>query len=1287
MSNPLFDDFFNLDLLTPSDPTATSDLYSFFLDDTDTNGTQGQVETTTPIAATANTTQPLDLNALLAAHKQQQQEQEQLSAAKESKDNFKPADNALALSSSLTLPGGLTDFSTLAIASSATAIPISSISTATVSTQIAALIDTSMSSSKRPSPEPAESPRKHAKTSASASSTSTTTSSKSSESLSKDDSLVNTTLSAATLQFMLQKQAEAPLIPQLFTRELSREEVEETLTKLLDSTKHLLESPTSSERSLDGDEGNSSEGEPEAGNDEGEKATTHGGLKTQPGIKTDDIPSSTDLKKMTSKERRQLRNKISARNFRVRRKEYISALEGQVLQHRTEAAHLREAVTVVHDENKRIKEELEEAKRQLAQATMSNNSSNTISQPAQALHTIQPSQTLTKTQTQTQVQSGPVLVPTTSSASSSSSLSKEDQMLLSAILGRSPFNTNAKSSMTLTLPTRPQSPIVTFNSQKDMPNSSAIAKSTSWKDTNPTFVHSAWVPEVYFGQEFDFSGKPKNPFEGKGDHLWGMPWLKDIDTCSSDKRSVESPFTVQSVVVELMQTVVFAAAMGLLTPSEMENVSSSTTSSSSSSVIAGKTHAWSTDDTAQVQDYEADKRMAEATAWELQQTLWEVVAMKEKNQALKVGSGRHDDENDDFSLELSQEDPCMLEWLYESMMARLVALDEMPTPTAIEFRHRLSKTYVPTTKQKFAHVAGQEMVPSQQLLLRAGMMRQSSSGIYTIMPYGQRVLDKIENIIDEELELIGCQKLSMPNLLASDNWKRTGRWETTGPEMFKVKDRKGADFLLAPTHEEEVTALIAKDVQSYRQLPVRVYQVGRKYRDELRARSGLLRGKEFLMKDLYTFDVSSEEALKTYDEVVVAYKRILNRIGVPFAVAEADTGNIGGTHSHEFHILSKVGEDSLLSCKSCGYTSNEERAVGIIPTTPTKASTKFRNAALVPKWIESLDLVPRSGVRLNPKIKFGLLKSLATTGHTPSETCTMVAVATAGDRDVNEIKLTKDVGSALHLVDSVEEIKSILSEQQGMVDDFFLCVDQSLYPGQESPFVGQGKTVQLQDPLPADLDSILRTPTPSLKVRYGDYHNCQPGDGCPHCHKRKDSLQGSQAFEPMETTRAIEIGHTFLLGTKYSGSLEATFVPANGGEPEPFHMGCYGLGITRLLASIVEASHDHKGIVWPEAVAPFRVVIVTSEDEGCATAAEKAYDIVQSALGTRKAEVMLDDRTDMTLGFKMKDAELIGYPWMMIVGKGFLRTGKVEIQKRQTGEKWVLDWPEVDEFFRSKRIL
>lgn len=381
-----------------------------------------------------------------------------------------------------------------------------------------------------------------------------------------------------------------------------------------------------------------------------------------------------------------------------------------------------------------------------------------------------------------------------------------------------------------------------------------------------------------------------------------------------------------------------------------------------------------------------------------------------------------------------------------------------------------------------------------------------------------------------------------------------------------------------------------------------------------------------------------------------------------------------------------VGEDSLLSCQACGYTSNEERAVGVVPTTPTKAATKYRNSASVPKWIESLDIVPRSAVRMNPKFQFGLLKVSPKEGE---ERTTLVAVATSGDRSVNEIKLSKAIGN-VQLVDSLEEIKPLLGENRQM-DDMMVCVDQSLFPGVPASRPKDSVDVSKGGELPEDLSSMVRTKDQGLRVVYGDYHNCMPGDGCPHCFKGKGAEGAEGKFEPLEMTRAIEIGHTFLLGTKYSKPLNALFNSESNQEWEPIQMGCYGLGITRLLASIIEASHDHKGIIWPEEVAPFRAVIVTSEDEECAKVAENVYDVVRKAMRSpsspaRSSEVILDDRTETTLGFKMKDAELIGYPWMIVVGKGFLRTGKVEVQQRKTGEKWSLEWPELAPFFEKRQL-
>ncbi|KAG0293127.1 hypothetical protein BGZ98_002309 [Dissophora globulifera] len=514
--------------------------------------------------------------------------------------------------------------------------------------QIAVLIDSSKStaaaatpatpstSAKRPSPEPIPAAKKFAKIET-ATVEQSPTSSPPTNSSNTNATLVNTTLSAATLQFLLQQQMQTPLVPQLFTGKLTREEIEVTLAKLLESTKHLL---LVSQEAPNKDESPEAESEDEAEDAaeaemEGEQPArqTHG-LKTQPGIKTDDIPSSTDLKKMTSKERRQLRNKISARNFRVRRKEYIGQLEGQVEQHKTEARHLREAVTVVHEENKKLKEELEETRRQLAQSTISNASS-----------TIAPQQSIS--------------TPATT-------LSNENQTLLSAILTRpQAFNASAKGNVTLTMP-RPQSPSLLPNLNKDLPNSSSVSGS-SWKDKNPVYVLRTLVPEISIGDQFQFDQKA--PWS-KDDDMWDRPWMNYERTPKELTKPERNPFLLSGVVYELMQTL---ASAPLNTPLMPE-------------VGAAERNLIEEDAKATVQDYENDKRLEEALAWQMQQDLSAQVeattlaASRKADLDLNQGAPQslRTPSRSVLSSSLTgyaQEDPSMLEWLYESMMAQLVEMD------------------------------------------------------------------------------------------------------------------------------------------------------------------------------------------------------------------------------------------------------------------------------------------------------------------------------------------------------------------------------------------------------------------------------------------------------------------------------------------------------------------------------------------------------------------------------------------------------------------------------------
>ncbi|KAG0329615.1 hypothetical protein BGZ99_001222 [Dissophora globulifera] len=691
MSNPMFDDFIELDLLETTE--TTSDMFAYYLggaiDLDDSSADLG--------AAAAALTSTEDEPALAQDLVIKQEDvsdsessmlldpvpltQLELSATAQ-QPSLVFGENTLNLVS----PDQLTIAPQATISlSTATSSPLSTTASTTAATgssdgQDAPMTETSpraSSTSKRSSPEPAPSARKHAKTesvskskssissrkSSTSSTTSTvtpsspktagatqsTSSSTSSESTATSPeptaesltSTANTTLSPATLQFLLQQQQETPLIPQLFTGKLSREEIEATLARLLESTKHLIASSDDSAKIKEEAPMSDDESDDNMDGLEGGEASeqTHG-LKTQPGIKTDDIPSSTDLKKMTSKERRQLRNKISARNFRVRRKEYIFTLEGQVLQHKTEARHLREAVTLVQDENVRLKTELEEARQQLAAITISSSAASAGSDVA-VVATCEPAQ----------------------AAISAAPLSKENQTLLSSILNRnvtSALSPNAKSNLTLTL-ARPQSPILTPNLHKDVPNSSSGSTSqNSWKDKNPIMVHTTLVPEICFGEEFQFDHKAAR---SKEDEMIDRPWMK-LNGLACESKSTVNPFWISGVVLDLMQTFT-CMTMSMLRPDAQL-------------LFEGDA------DLADVVDV-AETSEVDSTAerdWELQQDLWALSQVEDEDEMtdeqmqllydlsqLQISTSRTE------PVTSVQEDPNMLEWLYESMMARLVDMD------------------------------------------------------------------------------------------------------------------------------------------------------------------------------------------------------------------------------------------------------------------------------------------------------------------------------------------------------------------------------------------------------------------------------------------------------------------------------------------------------------------------------------------------------------------------------------------------------------------------------------
>ncbi|KAI9023303.1 prolyl-tRNA synthetase [Hyaloraphidium curvatum] len=570
------------------------------------------------------------------------------------------------------------------------------------------------------------------------------------------------------------------------------------------------------------------------------------------------------------------------------------------------------------------------------------------------------------------------------------------------------------------------------------------------------------------------------------------------------------------------------------------------------------------------------------------------------------------------------------------------AVQTSATSSRPDRRQRLSQMYLPTMKDTPTFAAESE---SHTLMLRAGLIRQSSAGIHSFLPFGLRALQKLEGIIDDEMRGIDAHKVVLPNVLPSDAWKKTGRWESTGQELYRLKDRKGAAFLLAPTHEEEITQVVGSDVVSTKQLPVRLYQIGKKFRDEARPRAGLLRGKEFVMKDLYTFDATESDALATYEVVREAYRRIFSRIGLPFAVAEADTGNIGGTQSHEFHFVSDAGEDKLLSCPSCGYTANEERARSSSAIRPTGSERNDLENIL--GALASLE----SGGPRNLYRGDGLSAEVLQDGDVH-----VVCVVAAG-RKANETKATK-------------VLRKVNGRKAALILDSTVS---ELLPDLEGE---AALNVALENGLPSGR---------GLEILVEDILTAEEGDGCLAC------VQGAS----LQKVQAIEVGHTFYLGERYSLPLSAGYKAQEGNQQAmvPFAMGCFGIGLSRVLGAVVQISHDVEGIIWPESLAPYRVCIVptfnlkrrAAEEPPVLAAASALYDSLDAFLGTIARDVVLDDRWDtMSFGQRIKEATLVGYPFVVVIGQGFLANGKVDIIRRKTNEKTQMTPEQVVDFFRGQ---
>ncbi len=561
---------------------------------------------------------------------------------------------------------------------------------------------------------------------------------------------------------------------------------------------------------------------------------------------------------------------------------------------------------------------------------------------------------------------------------------------------------------------------------------------------------------------------------------------------------------------------------------------------------------------------------------------------------------------------------------------------------------RASRLFVQTLKE----VPKEAQIASHILLYRAGMIQKLASGIYTYLPLALRSLRKIERIIREELDKRGCQEVLMPVVQPAELWQESGRWNYYGPELLRFKDRKGGDFCLGPTHEEVITDMVRRNLRSYKQLPWNLYQIQTKFRDEIRPRFGLMRGREFTMKDGYSFDVDEESALKTYQLMYEAYTAIFTRCGLRFKAVDAATGAIGGDKSHEFQVLAESGEDLILSCSKCDYAANEEKARTKVP--------EVKNDPACFKPLEKVHTPDKKSVEevaafLNLPVERFIKSMIYLVDDEP------VLVMVRGDREVNEAKIQ----AHLHankvelapdaLVEEVTGAKVGFAGPVGLKRKIKMVADYGVM-GTTNGVTGACLTDHHVLNLNAGRDF-----TPDV---VGDFIKTRAGEPCPKC----DGV--------LEAYRGIEVGQVFFLGTKYSEKMNCCFIDADGKE-RPAIMGCYGIGVGRTMSAAIEQNHDEYGIVWPMAIAPYEAVVLPLQmnKKEVVEAGEKLY----AELTAAGIETILDDR-DERAGFKFNDADLIGYPVQVVIGGKSLEKGMVEVKIRRTGEKKELPIAEVVKF-------
>ncbi|RQW28345.1 proline--tRNA ligase [Rhodobacteraceae bacterium CH30] len=567
---------------------------------------------------------------------------------------------------------------------------------------------------------------------------------------------------------------------------------------------------------------------------------------------------------------------------------------------------------------------------------------------------------------------------------------------------------------------------------------------------------------------------------------------------------------------------------------------------------------------------------------------------------------------------------------------------------------RASQFFISTLKEAPADAD----IVSQKLMLRAGMIRKVGAGIYSWMPMGLRALRKVEAIVREEMNRAGAIEISMPVVQPAALWQETGRWDKMGEELLRFKDRHERDFVIQPTSEEVVTDIVRGELKSYRQLPKNFYQIQTKFRDERRPRFGVMRGREFTMKDAYSFDRSAEDALKSYDNMFAAYQRVFDRMGLTYRAVAADTGAIGGDRSHEFQVIADTGEDAIVYCPDSDYAANIELAEALAPACARQAPGAEMQKVSTP-GVKTIDeLVAFLSCDIKETVKAVVVEG-------DGEDKLPVLLLVRGDHELNEIKGEKLAGVAKPLTFAApESIVAAFGAQPGSLGPVGfkgkIYADRSVAVMADMVVGGNEDDVHL-----TGVNFGRDLPEPEV----ADIRNVLEGDASP-------DGKGVLAIQ-----RGIEVGHVFYLGTKYSKEMGATFLDMDG-KPKHFEMGCYGIGVSRILGAAIEQNHDERGIIWTDALAPFTVVIVPmgmKRSEAVADAAEALYQ----GLLAKGVDVLLDDR-DERPGVLLADSELIGIPHRVVIGDRSLKEGKVEYQHRRDADKTELAAADVLDFMFGK---